>query len=44
MSVYDQDGLRSIDNHEFIQDPEFQRTVSAVGEDYWWQWRVHGGL
>ena len=48
MSIYDQDGLRSIHNHEFMQDPEFRRAydrgVSAAGEDYHWHWRVHVGL
>jgi SAM-dependent methyltransferase len=46
--VYDQDGLRSIHNHEFMDDPAFrkayQRGVSAAGEDYRWHWRVHVGL
>jgi hypothetical protein len=48
MSVYDQDGLRSIHNHEFMTDPDFQRAynrgVIAVGADYQWHWRVHVGL
>jgi len=46
--VYDQDGLRSIHNHEFMDDPLFQRAyrrgVAAAGEDYRWHWRVHVGL
>jgi SAM-dependent methyltransferase len=46
--VYDQDGLRSIHNHEFMDDPSFrkayQRGVGAAGEDYRWHWRVHVGL
>jgi hypothetical protein len=46
--VYDQDGLRSIHNHEFKFDPRFQkayeRGVQAVGEDYHWHWRVHVAL
>jgi hypothetical protein len=48
MSVYDQDGLRSIHNHEFMTDPDFLRAynrgVKAVGCDYQWHWRVHVGL
>jgi hypothetical protein len=47
-SIYDQDGLRSFHNHEFMQDPVFQaayaRGVQAVGMDYAWHWRVHTGL
>jgi hypothetical protein len=47
-AVYDQDGLRSIHNHEFMQDPRFRRAyergVAAVGMDYIWHWRVHVGL
>jgi len=46
--VYDQDGLRSIHNHEFMDDPAFrkayERGVRAVGADYRWHWRVHVGL
>ena len=46
--VYDRDGLRSIHNHEFMDDPAFQRAyargVQAVGWDYQWHWRVHVGL
>lgn len=46
--IYDQDGLRSIHNHEFMADPAFQaayaRGVKAVGTDYQWHWRVHTGL
>lgn len=48
MSVYDQDGLRSIHNHEFMTDPDFQRAynrgIKAAGCDYHWHWRVHVGL
>jgi hypothetical protein len=47
-AVYDQDGLRSIHNHEFILGPRFnkayQRGVQAAGDDYKWHWRVHVGL
>jgi SAM-dependent methyltransferase len=46
--VYDQDGLRSIHNHEFMDDPPFRkayaRGVRAAGDDYRWHWRVHIGL
>jgi SAM-dependent methyltransferase len=46
--VYDQDGLRSIHNHEFMDDPAFrkayERGVRAAADDYRWQWRVHVGL
>ena len=46
--VYDQDGLRSVHDHEFMAEPGFQRAysrgVQAVGEDYAWHWRVHTGL
>jgi hypothetical protein len=44
-TTYDQDGLRSVHNHEFMLQPRFQkayqRGVQAVGEDYHWHWRVH---
>ena len=46
--VYDQDGLRSVHNHEFMDDPSFRmaydRGVRAAGGDYQWHWRVHVGL
>jgi precorrin-6B methylase 2 len=46
--IYDQDGLRSIHNHEFMDDPAFreayERGVRAAGDDYRWHWRVHIGL
>ena len=46
--VYDQDGLRSIHNHEFMDNPAFrkayERGVRAAGDDYRWHWRVHVGL
>ncbi len=45
---YDQDGLRSMHNHEFMDDPAFRkayaRGVQASGMDYQWHWRVHVGL
>jgi hypothetical protein len=35
---YDQDGLRSVHNHEFMGDPSFRRAyergVRATGRDY----------
>jgi hypothetical protein len=45
---YDQDGLRSLHNHEFMSDAAFckayQRGVLATKSDYRWHWRVHVGL
>jgi hypothetical protein len=45
--VYDQDGLRSVHDHSFMNDPSFRRAysrgVQAAGE-YGWHWRVHIGL
>ncbi|MGB6325672.1 MAG: hypothetical protein WBG11_07835, partial [Methylocella sp.] len=42
-ALYDQDGLRSIHNHDFMSDPAFvrayQRGVQAAS-DYGWHWRV----
>ena len=47
-SVYDQDGLRTIHNHDFKRQPAFaaayNRGVKATGADYNWHWRVHVGL
>lgn len=47
-AVYDQDGLRSVHNHDFMSDPEFlrayERGVVANKRDYRWHWRVHVGL
>jgi hypothetical protein len=38
--VYDQDGLRSVHNHEFMGDPSFrkayERGIRATGRDYQW--------
>lgn len=46
--MYDQDGLRSIHNHEFLTEPDFMRAyargVQAARRDYQWHWRVHVGL
>lgn len=48
MSIYSQDGLTSIHDHEFMRDKEFcdayDRGVQAAGMDYNWHWRVHLGL
>ena len=48
MTVYHQDGLYSIHNHEFMEDADFIRAYSrglkAAGCDYNWHWRVHVGL
>ncbi|TLP55306.1 class I SAM-dependent methyltransferase [Parasedimentitalea maritima] len=43
---YDQDGLRSLHNHDFMQDSKFikayDRGVKAAGGlNYNWHWRVH---
>lgn len=47
-AVYDQDGLRSIHNHDFMRQPSFdaayQRGLAATKQDYKWHWRVHVGL
>jgi hypothetical protein len=46
-AVYDSDGLISIHDHDFLNDPDFQaaysRGISAAG-DYKWHWRIHIGL
>ena len=45
---YNQDGLRSVHDHSFMDDPRFAaayaRGVQATKEDYHWHWRVHIGL
>ncbi len=45
---YNQDGLHSIHNHEFMLDPYFcrayERGVLACEQDYQWHWRIHIGL
>ena len=47
-SIYDRDGFRSGNNHDFIRDPAFvrayRRGVKAAGEDYQFEWRVHTAL
>ncbi|MEI7740988.1 MAG: TylF/MycF/NovP-related O-methyltransferase [bacterium] len=48
MQDYNQDGLQSIHNNEFLEDPDFIRAyargIKAAGCDYKWHWRVHIGL
>jgi hypothetical protein len=45
---YQQDGLNTVHNHDFMQDKDFcsayARGVKATGMDYMWHWRVHIGL
>ncbi|QYK53603.1 MAG: class I SAM-dependent methyltransferase [Fimbriimonadaceae bacterium] len=47
-NIYNQDGLRSIHNHDFMNDARFQsaytRGMLASEKDYTWHWRVHVGL
>lgn len=47
-SLYDQDGLTTRHNHDFLFEPRFRdaylRGVAAVGSDYGWHWRVRVGL
>ena len=43
-SVYDQDGLRTVHNHDFMKDPKFVRAYErgcAADSDHRIQWRVH---
>ncbi|REJ82770.1 MAG: class I SAM-dependent methyltransferase [Acidobacteria bacterium] len=46
--AYDQDGLTSFHNHDFIGESDFSRAyargVEAAGSDYRWHWRVHVAL
>jgi hypothetical protein len=46
--AFDFDGLKTVHNHDFMIDPQFQsaysRGVKATGKDYEWYWRVHIGL
>lgn len=46
--AYNQDGLQSIHNHDFMLDPSFckayERGILANGKDFRWHWRVHVGL
>jgi len=44
---YDQDGLRSIHNHDFMTDATFCKAYERgclADSDYRWHWRVHIGL
>jgi hypothetical protein len=45
---YYEDGLLSIHDHGFVDDPRFLRAyargVQSAGADYHWRWRVHVGL
>jgi len=47
-SLYVEDGLVSIHNHDFTKDPKFksayQRGIRANTFDSHWKWRVHVGL
>jgi hypothetical protein len=46
--TYDQNSLRSVHNHDSMDDPSFlkayDRGVRAMGRDYEWHWRIHAGL
>lgn len=45
---YDQDGLTTMHNHDFMREPRFraayERGMKAAGEDYAIHWRVHTAL
>ncbi|HEX6737491.1 MAG TPA: TylF/MycF/NovP-related O-methyltransferase [Vicinamibacteria bacterium] len=46
LNLYDQDGLRSIHNHDFMKDPEFVRAYGRglqahYGVDHHVHWRAH---
>lgn len=46
-SVYDQDGLVSVHNHDFMDDPAFRAAYERgcrVAGDYHWHWRIHLAL
>lgn len=46
-AVYDQDGLRSMHNHDFIKESSFCKAYERgcrAAFDYKWHWRVHVGL
>lgn len=47
-SIYDQDGLTTLHNHDFLTNPKFQeayqRGARAVGSDYGIHWRVYVAL
>jgi len=46
--TYDQDGLKTNHNHDFVDDPKFvaayERGKVAAGKDYRFHWRVHVAL
>jgi len=47
--MYQFDGLASVHNHDFLEDPGFiaayrRGAQAAGGTDYYWYWRVHIGL
>jgi hypothetical protein len=46
-SAYNQDGLRTIHNHDFMDEPSFCKAYDRgrrAASDYKWHWRVHIGL
>ena len=46
-TVYDQDGLRSVHNHDFMKDALFCKAYERgcrAASDYRWHWRVHIAL
>ena len=46
-AAYNQDGLRSIHNHDFMKDAAFCKAYERgcrAASDYRWHWRVHIGL
>lgn len=46
--AYDQDGLWTVNNHDFMSEPSFRKAYArgclATSSDYTWHWRVHIGL
>jgi hypothetical protein len=45
--AYDQDGLRTVHNHDFMKEPSFRKAYERgclAAEDYKWHWRIHMGL
>jgi hypothetical protein len=45
--AYDQDGLFSLHNHDFMKDASFCKAYERgcrAASDYQWHWRVHIGL
>lgn len=46
-AVYEEDGLRSVHNHDFLRDASFGKAYERgcrAASDYQWHWRVHIGL